>query len=108
MWISLKNLASRFRRRPVVVTIRTGDDRVTIERSDREEPLYFCWRDIEEIQTLKLDLLTTDDICLAFRVSDGWYELSEEHTGFMQLADALPSLESSRAVVPVLWVRLVR
>ena len=89
MWTPPKNLASRFGRRPVVVAIRTDDERVTIERSDREEPLSFCWRDVEEIQTFKLDLLTTDDIRLAFRVPDGWYELSEDHTGFMEVAEAM-------------------
>jgi hypothetical protein len=89
MWLPLKNIASLLRRRPVVVTLQMDDERVTIQRSDREEPLSFCWRDVEEIRTFKLDLLTTDDVRLAFRVSDGWYELSEEHTGFMELSEAM-------------------
>ena len=56
------------------------------------------WVDVARIQTYKLDLLTTDCICLLFEFRDGSppVQISEEWTGFSDLfeplAAALPSI----------------
>lgn len=89
MWTPLKKLTSRLRRTPVAVTITADHERIVIARSDREEASSFPWRDVDEIQTFKRDLFATDNIRLAFRVSDMWYELSEDDTGFMPLAELM-------------------
>jgi hypothetical protein len=89
MWTSLKKFVSRFHRRRAVVTVLADDEGVVIERADRKQPFAFHSRDVEEIQTFKLDLCIVDDIRLAFRVSGLWYQISEENAGFMALADIM-------------------
>jgi hypothetical protein len=96
----LKWLSSWFRSRPrgapVFATIEADDERVVITRSDGTGPHSFAWRDVDEVQTFKLDLFGYDDIRLAFRVGDLWHEVGEEDAGFVELgtkmAAKLPSV----------------
>ncbi len=71
MWT--KRVFSRPHSDTVTTTIRLVDERVIVERSNLDKPFSFRWTDVDEIETFKLDLLTTDDIRLAFRVSDIWW-----------------------------------
>ena len=97
MWTPLEKLTSRLRRTPVSVTIHADEERIVIARSNREECLSFAWHEVDEVETFKRDLLTTDDIRLAFLVSGVWYEVSEGDAGFMPLAELmrakLPSID---------------
>lgn len=49
------------------------------------------WADVREIVTYKEDLLSYDNICLAFRLSDedDWLVVDEEGEGFKDLAEAM-------------------
>jgi hypothetical protein len=85
----MKKFTSRFGRRSAAVTVRVDDEGVVIERAGRKEPLVFQWRDVDEIRTFKVGLVTTDDIRLAFWASGLWYEISEEDAGFTALAELM-------------------
>lgn len=61
------------------------------------------WRDVARIQTYKIDLVTTDCVCLLFEFNDGRpaVQVSEEWAGFADLFDALKQrlpFNSSRLV----------
>ena len=60
------------------------------------------WADISRIQTYKLDLLTTDCICLLFSVSttEQPVQISEEWKGFPDLLVSLPRAFPS---IPANW-----
>ena len=47
------------------------------------------WESINGIRAYKRDLGTIDTICLAFQMSDHWYEVCEEDEGFLGLAEAI-------------------
>lgn len=48
-----------------------------------------AWDEIVEIGAFKRDMLTVDDLCLAFRGSSGWLVCDEEAAGWGELNDAL-------------------
>ena len=85
----LEKFASKLRREPVTFTVRADDGGVVGTMSNREHPVSFSWREVEEIQTFKRDLFSYDEICLSFRVSDVWYEFWESDAGFQQLAELM-------------------
>lgn len=86
MWNFLEKFVSRLMREPASVTIASDNDRVIATWSNRVRPASFAWNEVEEIETFKRDLFAYDEICLAFRVSDLWYEFWESDTGFNPLA----------------------
>ena len=50
------------------------------------------WTDVSEIVTWKNDLLTTDEICLSFRISidpDKYVWISEETPGFIEASEEM-------------------
>ena len=71
--------------------IRVWDDRCEIESNGNTHAM-FEWSNISKIHTYKLDLFTTDCICLLVESDDldDPLELSEEWIGFEQVIDALP------------------
>jgi hypothetical protein len=77
MWKSWKNLMSRIRRTPASAILSADDDRLVISRSAGEGPCILWWREVDEIQAFKRDVLITDEIRLAFRVGDAWHDVSE-------------------------------
>jgi hypothetical protein len=84
----LSTVASWFRPRPeVLVSVVVTDSGFTIERSDSPQPNTVRWDDIEEIRVFKLDLLTIDEIRVAFHVPAGWVELSERDRGFKRVVE---------------------
>ncbi len=60
------------------------------------------WADVAKIQTYKLDLLTTDCICLRFELRSGHppVQVSEEWKGF---ADLLGPLSAAFPSIPQNW-----
>ena len=66
----LRNLMNRLRARPPARTVRVSDRDLSLLMGDREYD-HFAWDEVLEIVTFKRDLLTYDDICLAFRINDG-------------------------------------
>ncbi|HSK31226.1 MAG TPA: hypothetical protein VLA17_14805 [Candidatus Limnocylindria bacterium] len=60
------------------------------------------WSDVSRIQTYKLDLLTTDSICLLFEFRDGRaaVQVSEEWPGF---ANLIKSLSRAFPSIPTDW-----
>jgi len=88
MMAFLRDLVGRLRPKAVALAVRVTDENITVLEGDRQ-----CWQvgwdDIQEIVTFKLDLLTYDDIRLAFRVDDLWVELSEDAEGWSTLSSAL-------------------
>ena len=49
-----------------------------------------AWRSVRTIATYKRDLVTYDDIRLAFKLADdSWVEVSEEEPGFPSLVEAI-------------------
>jgi len=60
------------------------------------------WSDVSRIQTYKMDLLTTDCICLLFEFRDGKppVQISEEWIGFAELFDPLSTAFPS---IPADW-----
>jgi hypothetical protein len=100
MWTFLERFVSRLRREPVTVTIGADDERVVAAISNREHPISFSWRDVEEIETYKRDLFSSDEIYLSFGVTDAWYEFSESDAGFQQLAELMQAKFPS---IPECW-----
>lgn len=87
MWSFWQSFVSRLRRKPAtIVKIAPDNDGVVASWSNLEHPVRFAWRDVEQIETFKRDLLTIDQICLAFCVSGIRYEFWEEDAGFDLLA----------------------
>ena len=79
--------------------ILTADDH-GFHVDGREESYEVRWSDIRAITTFKRDLLTTDLICLRFRISnDEWIELHEEMTGFHEMA----GLMQDHFIIPEGW-----
>lgn len=54
-----------------------------------EPDRVFRWNDIRTIRAYKLDLFTTDLICIAIETDNGIVEISEEDAGYRELADAI-------------------
>lgn len=46
------------------------------------------WSDVLSVTAFKHDLLTYDNICLAFETADGWVEVHEEMQGYDELIEA--------------------
>jgi hypothetical protein len=89
MWVRLRKFVSRFWPQPPVISLSADNVGVTIERSGQAEPVLIRWDDVDEIQTFKADLGIVDDIRIALRVRNGWYQLSEENRGFMDVTEAM-------------------
>jgi len=66
-------------------TCETG---ATIKFDDRTS-MAFSWRDVREIRTYKRDLLTTDEIRLAFLIDNIWCDVAEDVEGFAALVDQI-------------------
>ena len=84
----LRNLVNRLRARPPVQTVRVSDRDLSLLTGDREYD-HFAWDEILEIVTFKRDLFTYDDIRLAFRLDDGWLEVSEDALGWPELTEEM-------------------
>ena len=92
------NLVSRLRRFPPPdpeVRVREGGfDVISVDKELRLATVN--WKDVDQIETYKLDLITTDCVCLLFRIGDEEVQLSEEwegfHTLFGPLNDNFPSI----------------
>jgi hypothetical protein len=77
---------------------RTGEARVVLTDGGFEVVQYgevVCcvrWSEVKEVFAFKLDLLTTDCICLGFRVSDAgdYCRVDEEMPGYAELVEAMP------------------
>jgi hypothetical protein len=58
---------------------------------------FYSWTDIEEVSAYKVDLITTDDICLDISFQDFILTISEEVPGFPlfieKLIEALPGID---------------
>lgn len=67
-----------------------------------EEPIQsVVWGDVQSIRTYKHDLMTTDAICLAFKVGeDSWVEITEEIEGFNAVREAM---HTRFPEIPVTW-----
>jgi hypothetical protein len=91
MFGSIAGLIDRWKRRFASRSFEVLADRdgVRVVLADGTVSSRFCWADVTEIRTFKLDLGTWDDIRLAFQVDDLWYEYSEEIKGFGQLSDTM-------------------
>lgn len=70
--------------------IRATSEGFDVWRGEREL-FRVRWDDVREIVTFKRDLITTDCVCLAFRMSDqdDYFEVNEEIAGFVLLTDEL-------------------
>lgn len=81
------NLISRRRRIPPPnpeVKVREGG--FDVVSADNELQLATVnWKDVDQIEAYKLDLITTDCVCLLFKVGDEEVQLSEEWEGFHAL-----------------------
>src|SRR4051794_18075677 len=84
----LRGLISRLRPKRSTLSVRVFDDFVTLFDGDRQSA-QFVWNEVQEVVTFKRDLGTWDDICLAFRVNDRWFETSEDADGWSALSSAL-------------------
>jgi hypothetical protein len=84
----LRDLVSGLRWKPSALTVRVSDECVMLLEGDRQ-CARVVWNDVREVVTFKRDLLTYDDICLAFRVDDGWVVISEDAEGWSALTSAL-------------------
>jgi hypothetical protein len=60
----------------------------TIACDDRTS-MSFSWENVREIRVYKRDLVTTDEIRLAFLVDDTWYDVGEDAKGFSDLMDRI-------------------
>src|SRR5262245_35736834 len=70
-------------------TLQADPAGVACIRLDGTRLHSFCWDDVAEIQTFKLDCLTYDDIRLPFRFAVCWHEFSEDCHGFMEMAETM-------------------
>lgn len=89
MWTWLKQLVPQLTCRSVQKRVRVVDELIVIGNSTAGETFAFHWGEIGAIETYKVDLVTTDEIRLAFKVADSWHEVSEADEGFMPLAKAM-------------------
>jgi hypothetical protein len=101
------SLWSRIRSRFAAATapapkIRLNDDGFDLlSESDERVISTVRWADVSRIQTYKLDLVTTDCICLLFEFASGLapIQVSEEWLGFADLfgplSKAFPSISES-------------
>jgi hypothetical protein len=99
MWKFLTNLGKCFGKRPVV-TLSADEIGISVANSSLPAPFVIPWTEIDEIHTFKLDLGTIDDVHLAIHYSAGWYELSEQDEGFMDIA---AELQQRFASIPEMW-----
>ncbi len=66
---------------------------------------WVAWLAVEAIAAYKRDLITYDDICLAFKVEDSsWVEMSEDEPGFETL---MAEVERRYPEMPPDWFREV-
>ena len=102
-------IQSFFRRRrradPRILQIRDGGFDV-LDESNQAVVGSVRWTDVGRIQTYKIDLMTTDCICLLFESRSGQapLQVSEEWKGFSELFDALTTAFPS---IPPNWYREV-
>ena len=89
-----------FQRKPITTTLLVDDTGITFRRSDGVPPDFIRWDAINEIQTYKYDLYGWDEICVALHVGELWYELSEEHLGFI---DAITAMQLRFPSIPEHW-----
>jgi hypothetical protein len=71
------------------------EDGVSIHHR-RRPVISFRWQDVGEIVTFKRDFFTWDDIRLAFHITDGWVEMSEQWDRWtdvcMEMARRFPTI----------------
>jgi hypothetical protein len=82
------------------IEVFADDEGVGIVRARQATEQLFRWSDVTEIKTFKLDLITFDDIRLAFKVDGGWYEIGEDTPGFTQLTEKMMAIFPA---VPADW-----
>ena len=87
------NFVSRLRHSPPPdPEVRVRDGGFDVVSPDNELQLATVhWKDVERIETYKLDLTVIDCICLLFKVGDEEVQLSEEWIGFDTLFEPLKS-----------------
>jgi hypothetical protein len=73
--------------------IVAGDAENLTIRSGNNQCSELRWSNIEEVHAYKVDLFTTDLICLSFKQFDDpeYYEIHEEMAGYRELLKLLPS-----------------
>lgn len=106
------SLASRllagFRRRrhlPQDYALRFTDDGFEVVLAG-DRVATVCWREVSRITTYKLDLLTTDAICLLFDLGPGAkpVQVAEEWSGFQ---DLFARLKEEFPTIPEDWYATV-
>jgi len=83
--------------------IRVSTDGVVIVNTANDEAASeFTWKDVERIDAYKLDLVTTDCLCLAFTTgrNSSPVQVSEEWPGFEEL---LVTLQRNFPLMPPDW-----
>src|SRR5262245_40597 len=81
-------MTTRFRRAEAAIQLLDGG--FSVVRGD-EILFQVRWSGVKEIFAFKLDLLTTDCVCLGFRVSDtgDYHRVDEEMPGYSDLVEAM-------------------
>jgi hypothetical protein len=97
LWSRIRSLlSSRSKRDPRIALVDGGFDMISIE--DGRVIASVRWRSVLRIHTYKVDLTTTDCICLTFESNNGTapVQVSEEWAGFAELfaplAAAFPTI----------------
>ena len=103
MIADLSGLVGRLRREPPVRSIRVCDDSLMLFEGDQLRRRV-RWGDVLEVVAFKRDLITYDEIRLAFRVEGGWVELGEGIEGWSGL---LIAVERHFPTVPPGWYQAV-
>jgi hypothetical protein len=101
LWSRIQSFFRRARRADPLV--RVSDEGFDLLDAASEAVIRSVrWADVAKIQTYKLDLLTTDCICLLFEFRSGHppVQVSEEWKGFADLFDPLTAAFPS---IPKNW-----
>lgn len=82
--------------------IRITTSGLSVLDRDCGEPVTLEWAGVREIVVFKRDLITFDEICIAFRcgVPDQWVEISESDDGFTHI---LRELKRQFPSIPEDW-----
>ncbi len=97
LWSRMLSFFQRKRRADPFIRL-TSDGFVVLDADTQAALRTVHWADVLRIQTYKLDLITTDCICLVFefKSSESPVQLSEEWPGFQDLfvplSTAFPSI----------------
>lgn len=88
MFDRLRSPAARPGKNPAPRVIRVVEGGVTLLDGDR--PCWrFAWGEVREVVAFKRDLITTDLVCLDFKVAGGWVVVHEEFEGWSDLIEMM-------------------